>query len=67
MQAYNKSELEHYFLAEEAKKLFQKKFLSKVQLQIISAQLGQLKSNSNIFFLKIIFKLFQYIFSTRHV
>ena len=50
MQAYNKSELENYFLAEEAKKLFQKKFLSKAQLQIISAQLAQLKSNSNIFF-----------------
>lgn len=50
MQAYSKSELENYFLAEEAKKLYQKKFLSKAQLQIISAQLVQLKSNPNIFF-----------------
>ena len=47
MQAYNKSELENYFLAEEAKKLYQKKFLSKEQLQMIIAQLVQLKSNPN--------------------
>ena len=42
MQAYNKSELENYFLTEEAKKLYQKKFLSKEQLQNINAQLVQL-------------------------
>ena len=50
MQAYNKTELENYFLAVEAKKLYQKKFLSKEQLQMIIAQLVQLKSNANIFF-----------------
>lgn len=50
MQAYNKSEIENYFLAEEANKLYQKKFISKDQLQKISHELIQLKSNSNIFF-----------------
>lgn len=49
MQAYNKSEMENYFLAEEANKLYQKKFISKDQLQKISHELIQLKSNSNIF------------------
>ena len=46
MQAYNKYDLENYFLAEEAKELYQKKFLPKEQLQKISTQLVQLKSNS---------------------
>lgn len=64
MQAYNKSELENYFLAEEAKKLFQKKFLSKGQLQIISAQLAQLKFNSNIFFRIGFFLLGSFLFSS---
>ena len=33
MQAYNKTELENYFLAEEAEKLYDKKFLSKERLE----------------------------------
>lgn len=64
MQAYNKSELENYFLTEEAKKLYQKKFLSKGQLQNISAQLIQLKSNSNIFFRIGFFLLGNFLFSS---
>lgn len=64
MQAYNKSELENYFLAEEAKKLYQKKFLSKEQLQKISSQLMQLKSNSNIFFRIGFFLLGNFLFSS---
>ena len=64
MQAYNKSELENYFLAEEAKKLYQKKFLSKEQLQNISAQLVQLKSNPNIFFRIGFFFLGSFLIST---
>jgi hypothetical protein len=64
MQAYNKFELENYFLAEEAKKLYQKKFLSKVQLQNINAQLVQLKSNSNIFFRIGFFFLGSFLIST---
>ena len=50
MQAYDKSEIENYFLAEEAKKLYQNKFLTNKQLQNINKQLVQLKSNGNIFF-----------------
>lgn len=64
MQAYNKSELENYFLAEETKKLYQKKFLSKEQLQMISAQLVQLKSNPNIFFRIGFFFLGSFLIST---
>ena len=64
MQAYNKSELENYFLAEEAKKLYQKKFLSKEQLQNINAQLIQLKSNHNIFFRIGFFFLGSFLIST---
>ena len=64
MQAYNKSELENYFLAEEAKKLYQKKFLSKEQLQNINAQLVQLKSNPNIFFRIGFFFLGSFLIST---
>lgn len=64
MLAYNKSELENYFLTEEAKKLYQKKFLSKGQLQNISAQLIQLKSNSNIFFRIGFFLLGNFLFSS---
>ena len=64
MQAYNKSELENYFLAEEAKKLYQKKFLSKEQLQMIIAQLVQLKSNPNIFFRIGFFFLGSFLIST---
>ena len=64
MQAYNKSELENYFLAEEAKKLYQKKFLSKEQLQMIIAQLVQLKSNPNIFFRIGFFLLGSFLIST---
>lgn len=64
MQAYNKSELENYFLTEEAKKLYQKKFLSKGQLQNISAQLIQLKSNTNIFFRIGFFLLGNFLFSS---
>ena len=64
MQAYNKSELENYFLTEEAKKLYQKKFLSKEQLQNINAQLVQLKSNPNIFFRIGFFFLGSFLIST---
>ena len=64
MQAYNKTELENYFLAEEAKKLYLKKFLSKEQLQNISAQLVQLKSNANIFFRIGFFFLGSFLIST---
>ena len=64
MQAYNKTELENYFLAEEAKKLYQKKFLSKEQLQNINAQLVQLKSNPNIFFRIGFFFLGSFLIST---
>lgn len=64
MQAYNKSELENYFLAEEAKKLYQKKFLSKEQLHSISTQLVQLKSNPNIFFRIGFFFLGSFLIST---
>ena len=64
MQAYNKSDLENYFLAEEAKKLYQKKFLSKEQLQSINAQLVQLKSNANIFFRIGFFFLGSFLIST---
>jgi len=64
MQAYNKTELENFFLAEEAKKLRQKKFLSKEQLQNINAQLVQLKSNSNIFFRIGFFFLGSFLIST---
>lgn len=64
MQAYNKSELENYFLAEEAKKLYQKKFLSKEQLRRICVQLVQLKSNTNIFFRIGFFFLGNFLIST---
>lgn len=64
MQAYNKSELENYFLAEEAKKLYLKKFLSKEQLQNIYAQLVQLKSNANFFFRIGFFFLGSFLIST---
>jgi len=64
MQAYNKSELENYFLAEEAKKLYQKKFLSKEQLHNIDLQLVQLKSNPNIFFRMGFFFLGSFLIST---
>ena len=64
MQAYNKYDLENYFLAEEAKKLYQKKFLPKEQLQKISTQLVQLKSNSNIFFRIGFFLLGNFLFSS---
>lgn len=64
MQAYNKTELENFFSAEEAKKLRQKKFLSKEQLQSISVQLVQLKSNSNIFFRIGFFFLGSFLIST---
>ncbi len=43
MQAYNKSELEKYFLAEEAEKLYDKKFLSKERLEELKKELKQLK------------------------
>ena len=64
MQAYNKYDLENYFLAEEAKELYQKKFLPKEQLQKISTQLVQLKSNSNIFFRIGFFLLGNFLFSS---
>ena len=64
MQAHNKIDIENYFLAEEAKKLYKKKFLSKEQLSAISSQLMQLKSNANIFFRIGFFLLGNFLFST---
>lgn len=64
MQAYNKIDIENYFLAEEAKKLYKKKFLSKAQLSDVSSQLIQLKSNANIFFRIGFFLLGNFLFSS---
>ena len=64
MQAYNKSELENYFLAEEAEKLYDKKFLSKERLEELKRGLNQLKSNSNNLFRFLFFLLGNFLFST---
>lgn len=64
MKAYNKIDIENYFLAEEAKNLYKKKFLSKEQLNTISSQLVQLKSNANIFFRLGFFLLGNLLFSS---
>lgn len=64
MQAYNKLNIENYFLAEEAKKLYRKRFLNKEQLIAICSQLVQLKSNSNIFFRIGFFLLGSFLFSS---
>lgn len=64
MQAYNKTELENFFLAEEAEKLYNKKFLSKQRLSEFTSQLMQLKSNSNVLFRFGFFLLGNFLFST---
>lgn len=64
MQAYNKTELENFFLAEEAEKLYNKKFLSKQRLSELTSQLMQLKSNSNVLFRFGFFLLGNFLFST---
>lgn len=64
MQAYNKTELENFFLAEEAEKLYDKKFLSKQRLNELTSQLMQLKSNSNVLFRFGFFLLGNFLFST---
>ena len=64
MQAYNKTELENYFLAEEAEKLYDKKFLSKERLEELKKVLNQLKSNSNSLFRFLFFLLGNFLFST---
>ncbi|MFD2908506.1 hypothetical protein ACFSX9_07130 [Flavobacterium ardleyense] len=64
MQAYNKTELENYFLAEEAEKLYVKKFLSKERLEELKKKLNQLKFNNNILFRFLFFLLGIFLFST---
>lgn len=64
MQAHDKIDIENYFLAEEAKNLYKKKFLSKEQLNVITSQLVQLKSNTNIFFRIGFFLLGIFLFSS---
>lgn len=64
MQAHDKIDIENYFLAEEAKNLYKKKFLSKEQLSAVTSQLVQLKSNSNIFFRIGFFLLGIFLFSS---
>ena len=64
MRAYNKVELENYFLAEEAEKLHNKKFLSKERLEELKKELKQLKSNSNNLFRFLFFLLGNFLFST---
>lgn len=64
MRAYNKVELENYFLAEEAEKLHNKKFLSKERLEELKKELNQLKSNSNSLFRFLFFLLGNFLFST---
>ena len=64
MQAYNKTELENFFLADEAEKLYNKKFLSKKRLSELTSQLMQLKSSSNVLFRFGFYLLGNFLFST---
>lgn len=64
MQAYNKEQLQHYFLVEAAKTLYTNKFIAKEQLAEVTKNLLLVKTNGNFLVRTAFFLLGSFLYSS---